>query len=258
MTPPVVRWPSSVAHRQLAQGNGQQTTANPRRAASTYLRIAVIAIALLMMQRSAAQVREPGETISAGEGAGKLSDVSRPVGDDSTSVHSGPNRTIGEASSGSVRSGPVRDGNTRSMLSGPVSEMSRGPVREQGLSLPGGSVTEASSGAVKHDIDSPLGERISQPVRELQPLQQQMRAQRERAEQAALANAMQPASEAFAPPAAAPAVVPEQPAESAEAPAAAEDEAQQPTDNEAGDVAADAADDVDPADQADTRGNPPH
>jgi hypothetical protein len=142
---------------------------------------------------AAAQVRQPDETISAGEGAGTLSDVSRPVGDGSRSVHDGA-RTIGEASDGSMHSGPVRDGRTRSMLSGPVSEISRGPMYQPQPSLSGGSVTEASAGAVKHDIASPLGERISQPLRELAPLQQQMRERRQRAEQAALAGVTEPAA----------------------------------------------------------------
>ena len=138
-----------------------------------------------------AQVRQPGEAISAGDNSGPLSDVSRPL-DDSRAVHDGA-QTIGETSGASVRSGPVRDPGTRSMLSGPVSQVSRGPMTEPRPPLTSGSVTEASSGAVKHDIDSPLGERISSPLRELGPLQQAMRARREQAEQAALEGATEPA-----------------------------------------------------------------
>jgi hypothetical protein len=136
-------------------------------------------------------VRQPDDTISAGEGAGNLSDVSRPLRDTSVPVHQGA-QTIGESSSGSVHSGPVRDGSTRSMVSGPVSDFSQGPVSEPRPPLTGGSMTEASAGAVKHDIDSPLGERISEPLRELGPLQDAMRARREQAEQGVLANAMAP------------------------------------------------------------------
>jgi hypothetical protein len=138
-----------------------------------------------------AQVRQPDETLSAGEGAGPLSDISTPLRNPSVSVHDGA-QTLGESSSGSVHSGPVRDSTTRSMLSGPVSEISRGPMRQPQPSLSGGSQTEASAGAVKHDIASPLGERISQPLRELGALQQQMRERRERAALAALSDASQP------------------------------------------------------------------
>jgi len=139
-------------------------------------------------------VRQPYETLSAGEGAGTLSDVSRPVGEGSAPVGEG-SETIGEASVGTMHSAPVRDPGTRGMLSGPVSEMSRGPVYQRQQPRYGDSVTEASAGAVKHDVASPLGERISQPLRELAPLQAEMRARRARAEQAALAGMTEPMAE---------------------------------------------------------------
>jgi hypothetical protein len=138
------------------------------------------------------QVRPPGTGLSAGEGAGILSDVSTNVGAGSRPMSDG-SLTIGEASGGPVRSGPVRDPNTRGMLSGPVSSMSQGPVYQPGRSLSSGSMTEASAGTVKQDSDHPLGTRISDPLRELGPLQEQMRARRLLAEQAALSGAMQPA-----------------------------------------------------------------
>jgi hypothetical protein len=139
-----------------------------------------------------AQVRDAEDTVSAGEGAGILSDVSTNVGHDSRPVHDGT-LTIGETSSGPIRSGPVSDAQTRSMLSGPVSSISQGPMRQTRPPLSGGSMTEASAGAVKHDAASPLGERISDPLRELGPLQEQMRARRQRAEDTALAGAAEPA-----------------------------------------------------------------
>ena len=155
-----------------------------------------------------AQVHQPGQTLSAGQRSGPLSEVSRPLVDDSPPVHEGT-QTLGETSGGPVHSGPVRDSDTRSMLSGPVSDASLGPVMEPRPPITSGSVTEASAGAVKHDIDSPLGERISSPLRELGPLQQAMRERREAAEQAVLEGATQPAApplEAVPPPdAAAPA-----------------------------------------------------
>lgn len=162
----------------------------------TRVTIAVVAGLVLagsLTSTSPAQVRQPGESLSAGDGAGPLSDVSTNVGHDSLSVHDGA-QTLGETSGGSVRSGPVSDLDTRSMLSGPVSSMSKGPVYEPRPSLSGGSITEASAGAVKHDITSPLGTRISDPLRELGPLQEQMRARRQQAEQEALQRAVEPAA----------------------------------------------------------------
>jgi hypothetical protein len=95
-----------------------------------------------------------------------------------------------------MRSGPVRDATTRGMLSGPVSSMSSGPMRGANVPRQGGSVTEASAGAVKHDIDQPLGSRISQPIRELAPLQQHLRQMREQGDAAAMAAAGAPVANA--------------------------------------------------------------
>jgi hypothetical protein len=141
--------------------------------------------------QAAAQVRQPYETISAGERAGPLSDVSRPLRDDSIAVHDAAS-TIGESAVGAARSGPTHDRSGRSMVSGSVSDASLGPMSEPRPPITSGAVAEASAGAVKHDIASPLGERISDPLRELGPLQQQMRERRQQAEQAALIDATQP------------------------------------------------------------------
>jgi hypothetical protein len=148
------------------------------------------------------QVRNPEDALSAGDGSGPLSDVSTNVGDGSRAVHDGA-QTIGETSAGSVRSaGPVSGAGSRSMLSGPVSSLSRGPMSEPRPPLSGGSMTEASAGTVKQDSSHGLGTRISDPLRELGPLQEQMRARRQQAEQAAVQAATEPAVppiEAFAP-----------------------------------------------------------
>ena len=169
--------------------NGQRPTGNGHRAGQ----LALLVATLLFPVSSNAQVRQPEDTISAGEDAGPISDVSRPLRDDSNSVHDGAG-TIGDASSGPVRSGPVRDATSRSMKSGPVSEVSSGPMSEPRPGISSGAVTEASSGAVKHDVANPLGWRISEPLSELAPLQRQMREQRERLEDAArTANTEQPA-----------------------------------------------------------------
>lgn len=130
------------------------------------------AIAAALELPAAAQVRDPGETLSAGENAEPMSATGGTLGGRPMSGSG----TIGESSGSSRRSGPVRDASTRSMLSGPMSESSRGPVSDRRTLSGGGSMTENSAGAVKHDIDQPLGSRISQPLRELGPLQDQMRA----------------------------------------------------------------------------------
>jgi hypothetical protein len=169
--------------------------------------VALLVAALCTVKPAHAQVRQPQDTISAGEHAGPLSDVSRPLRDDSIAVHDGA-ATIGESATDSARSGSIRDGGTRSMLSGSVSDASRGPMSEPRPPITSGAVAEASAGAVKHDIASPLGERISDPLRELGPLQKQMREQRQQAERAALLDASQPALSSTDAGAAAPAAAP--------------------------------------------------
>lgn len=154
--------------------------------------ICLITVFLLPSLAAHAQVRDADKTISAGENSGPLSDVSRPVGEDSEPMHG--SATIGE-SSVPVRSGPVRGAGTRSMLSGPVSEVSQGTMPHPG-SLAGGAVAEASAGAVKHDLDKPLGDRISEPLRELGRLQDQLRALRTQAAASAAAGASRPVVEA--------------------------------------------------------------
>ena len=177
-----------------------------------------LALALLPLVVSA-QVRQPEDTVSAGEGAGPISDISGgPVHDGSAAMHDGA-QPLGD-SSGPVHSGPVRDATTRSMRSGPVSEISSGPMTERRPPITSGAVEEASAGAVTHDIDSPLGERISQPLRELEPLRQQMRAQRERAEHAALLAASAPSAvDVPAPAHIEPGVAPSEPIAAGEQPA---------------------------------------
>ncbi|MDX2169328.1 MAG: hypothetical protein SF182_19815 [Deltaproteobacteria bacterium] len=140
---------------------------------------------------ASAQIRTPF--------AGAVSENEGPIGEDSRTIGEvskpvGDGLTIGETSGGPIGSGPVSDMNTRSMLSGPVSSMSRGPV-SAGRPMTGGpSITEASAGAVKHDIDMPLGERISAPLRELAPLQQQLKRLRVEGDAAAVEAAAAPVS----------------------------------------------------------------
>lgn len=171
--------------------------------------------ALLAAVPAAAQVRTPGAS-AVSEHSGPIGDDSRPVGEGSRSMHDGA-RTIGESSSGPSLGGrlggSVRDASTRSMRSGPVSSLSAGSMTQPRTLPDGGSMTAHSAGAVKHDIDRPLGSRISEPLRELAPLQAQLRALREHGTAAAVAAAAAPVAadpeplpdEAAADPAAAPA-----------------------------------------------------
>ncbi|MEO8601848.1 MAG: hypothetical protein ABI629_04660 [bacterium] len=150
----------------------------------------VFTAVLLFAAPAAAQMRTPFAG-SVSENEGPIGESSRPVSEGSRPV--GEGKPIGEYSNGPVHSGPMSDMNTRSMLSGPVSSMSSGPVRGAGRTLTGApSMTEASAGAVKHDIDRPLGSRISAPLRELAPLQQQMKALRQQDDAAALEAAAAP------------------------------------------------------------------
>src|SRR4029450_373421 len=63
------------------------------------LSILTTALCLLIVGNATAQVRQPDETISAGEGAHILSDISTNVGADSRPMHDG-SLTLGETSGG--------------------------------------------------------------------------------------------------------------------------------------------------------------
>ena len=171
--------------------------------------------ALLASAPVLGQVRtSPGDS-AVSEHTGSIGEDSRPVGEGSRPMKGDP--TIGESSGGTfsdgrLRYGPVRESSSRGMLSGPVSSISRGPMTQPRTLRDGGSVTEASAGAVKHDIDRPLGSRISQPLRELGPLQEQLRAVRQHGDAAAVAAAAAPVAPAMELPEAhdeAPAAAPE-------------------------------------------------
>lgn len=139
-------------------------------AAPIVLLLGAFAAALLALPLIAfpavAQVTDP-EALS-------LSEVSQPVGMGSRSVHDGSS-TLREGSVGSMKSRPVHDGTSRSMKSGPVSDISRGPMSEHRSLYGARSMFEASAGAVTKDTASPLGERISAPISELVDLQQILR-----------------------------------------------------------------------------------
>jgi hypothetical protein len=114
-------------------------------------------------------------------GAQPVGQDSGPLRELSTNVRagSGPVRgSVGNAPSnaGALRDRSVRGSVTGDVLSGPVSDSSAGAVTAGRPVAGGGSVAEVSVGAVKKDTDRPLGEMISQPLRELGPLQEQLRA----------------------------------------------------------------------------------
>jgi hypothetical protein len=110
----------------------------------------------------------------AGEGSGPVSELSVPLGTGAAPVHE-RGRTVREGSGGPIKSGPVRDAGTRSMKSGPVSELSRGAAVEGRAMTGSGSIGASSAGAVKKNLASPLGERISDPLSELAPLRDILR-----------------------------------------------------------------------------------
>lgn len=113
---------------------------------------------------------------TVGSDSGPLSEVSRSLKDSSRPVHE-RGRTVSEGSVGSMKSGPVRGNRRMGMLSGPVSEISVGPVSAGRSMTGGGSVAEHSSGAVKQEMDRSLGEQVYDLQRALGPLQDRVRQQ---------------------------------------------------------------------------------
>jgi hypothetical protein len=117
-----------------------------------------------------AQVAQEARSVT-GEG-GPVSEISRDL-QDSEPVHERGNN-LGAGSVGSMNSGAVHDGPRRTMISGPVSEISRGPVTRR-VSMTGDvAVRQASAGAVKEGIArDPVGEVVREA--ELQALQDHLR-----------------------------------------------------------------------------------
>lgn len=113
---------------------------------------------------------------SLSEDSGPLSEISRSLKEDSRPVHE-RGRTLSDHSVGSMRSGPVRGGRRASMLSGPVSDVSVGPVTAGRSMAGGGSVSENSQGAVKNELDPSFGEQVYDLQRALAPLQERLRQQ---------------------------------------------------------------------------------
>jgi hypothetical protein len=132
-----------------------------------------LVLPFLVTALAAAAARAQSAGQPAGQGSGPVRELSTNVG-----TGSGPVRgSVGAAMNDTpVRSGPVRGSVTGDVTSGPVSDISVGPVTADNPMAGGGTIGQASAGAVKKDMNSPLGERISQPLRELGPLQERLRA----------------------------------------------------------------------------------
>ncbi|HVO25210.1 MAG TPA: hypothetical protein VMW56_16440 [Candidatus Margulisiibacteriota bacterium] len=112
--------------------------------------------------------------------ANPVAEDSGPLRDLSTNVGAGSGPVRGSISklpstAGTLNDRSVRGSVSGDLVSGPVSDLSRGAVTSGRAVAGGGSVVAASVGAVKKDAESPLGEMISQPLRELGPLQEQLR-----------------------------------------------------------------------------------
>jgi hypothetical protein len=124
----------------------------------------------------------PSAAAMAQVGGGPVRQDSRPVSEGSSNVGagSGPVHDSGgsvrEGNAGRLSGNSVRGSVTADVLSGPVSDISAGPVTSRQPVSGGGTVTDSSAGAVTKDIDSPIREGIAEPVQGLGRLQQQLRA----------------------------------------------------------------------------------
>jgi hypothetical protein len=131
----------------------------------------VLLILAFVVRIAHAQVR--GKPVH--QDTGPLSEMSTNVGAGSGPVHQW-GRSVSDGSLGTLGGNAVRDSASGDVRSGPVSDISVGAVTSGRPVSGSGTVTDASAGAVKKDVDSPLGERISQPVRDLGPLLEQLHA----------------------------------------------------------------------------------
>lgn len=137
------------------------------------LMLAVLVTTVFIGSQSSARAQLTGDPVH--DRSGSLSNLSTNVGAGSAPVHE-RGRSVRESSRLRLGGNPVRGSVTGDLRSGPVSELSVGPVTASHPVTGGGSVTESSAGAVKKDINSPLGELISEPLTDLGPLQEQLRA----------------------------------------------------------------------------------
>ena len=133
--------------------------------------ISIVAVLALLQIAAHAQVR--GGDVR--RDSGPISELSTNVGAGSGPVHE-RGRSVHDAVGGRLGGTSVRDSVTRDVSSGPVSDVSVGAVTAGQPVTGGETVSDASAGAVTKDTDSPLGAMISEPLSELQPLQERLRA----------------------------------------------------------------------------------
>jgi hypothetical protein len=107
--------------------------------------------------------------------SGPIRELSTNVGDGSGPVRERAGG-LRDANAGRLSGNSVRGSVTGDLVSGPVSDISLGPVTSGRPSSGGGTVTDVSAGAVTKDIDSPIRAGIAAPVRGLGPLQERLRA----------------------------------------------------------------------------------
>jgi hypothetical protein len=112
------------------------------------------------------------------DGSGPLRELSTNVRDGSGPVYE-PRRSIREGNAGSLGGNPVRYSTSGTLRSGPVSEISVGPVTAGRPVAGGGTPRDASAGAVTRDIDLPLRPGMelppAEPLYDLGSLQEQLR-----------------------------------------------------------------------------------
>lgn len=107
-----------------------------------------------------------------------LADVSANVGAGSQPVHES-GRSVRDGSLGGLGGlggNSVRDSVSGDVRSGPVSDVSAGPVTSWRPVSGGGTMTDASVGSVGSDTRAGIAEQALQPVRDLGPLVEQLRA----------------------------------------------------------------------------------
>jgi hypothetical protein len=112
---------------------------------------------------------------AVGDGSGPVSELSTNVGAGSRPVHES-GRSVGPADAGPISGHSVRGSARLDVRSGPVSEISAGPVGTQRSDHSTAVVGDASRGAVKLDRHDPIRQPIAEPVTELRDLQQSLRA----------------------------------------------------------------------------------
>lgn len=133
----------------------------------------IVTLLPLLLIAAATQAQLPGEPVH--QGTGPVSELSTHVGAGSGPVR-GAGGSLRQGAPGQLSGRSVRGSVTGDVTSGPLSDISADAVTSSVPVTGGGSVGDASVGAVMKDAASPLGERISDPLRELGPLQEQLRA----------------------------------------------------------------------------------